>query len=158
MTVVGIGWRRVHRWLPEAPNSKASEFYAADQAPAQLANRRPLFLTRKIVQNRWKVRVLREVATNCQSDRREHAMGAATPTSKVLDREFLELRATLITLAAALDRISRAGEADVVDPRWERVQRALRVLLEPRDDRAEEIQLIFSRPYNPNWRREFELE
>lgn len=85
-------------------------------------------------------------------------MGAATPTSKVLDREFLELRATLITLAAALDRISRAGEADVVDPRWERVQRALRVLLEPRDDRAEEIQLIFSRPYNPNWRREFELE
>ncbi len=76
---------------------------------------------------------------------------------KVLDREFLEVRATLLTLAAALDRISRAGEAQHEDPRWEKIERSLRVLLEDRDDRAEEVQLIFSRTYDPEWRKAFEL-
>jgi hypothetical protein len=84
-------------------------------------------------------------------------MNTGTGRQKVLDREFLELRATLISLAATLDRVQRAGEADSTDPRWERVLRGLRVLLEDRDDRAEQIQLIFSRPYTPDWRRQFEL-
>ncbi|GIW90976.1 MAG: hypothetical protein KatS3mg109_1408 [Pirellulaceae bacterium] len=84
-------------------------------------------------------------------------MAQSDTQGKVLDREFLELRATLLNLAAALDRVSRAHEAEEQDPRWEKIQRSLRVLLEDRDDRAEQVQLIFSRTYDPDWRRAFEL-
>jgi len=76
---------------------------------------------------------------------------------EVLNREFLEVRAKLLHLAAALDRLNRAaGDVDG-DPRLEKIQRALAVLESPEGDRAERIQLIFSRPYESNWRTQFNL-
>ena len=38
------------------------------------------------------------------------------------------------------------------DPRRTQVQAAIQVLLRPEDDRAEQLQLIFSRPYESEWR------
>jgi hypothetical protein len=38
------------------------------------------------------------------------------------------------------------------------VHAAIQVLLRPDDDRAEQIQLIFSRPYDGGWREKFGLE
>ncbi len=80
-------------------------------------------------------------------------MPATAPA--LLDQLFLELRCRCLDLGAALDRIERADDADtaVTDPRWEGITEALRVLLRPGRDRAEQIQLLFSDEYDSQWRQ-----
>lgn len=73
------------------------------------------------------------------------------------DSEYLEIRARLLQLAAALDRIDRAEGSVADDPRRQWIARGLEVLSEAAPDRAEQIQLIFSQPYVAEWRREFDL-
>jgi hypothetical protein len=69
----------------------------------------------------------------------------------VLNREFLELRAKVLELAASLDRLDRADGAVADDPRLEKLRRGLNILLSDDPDRAERVQLLFSRPYNEDW-------
>ena len=81
-----------------------------------------------------------------------------TPPSAVdvLDREFLDLRAKLLQSAASLDRIQRAaGSTDLSDSRLEQVRQALDMLRSEDADRAERIQLVFSLPYESEWRGHF---
>ena len=78
---------------------------------------------------------------------------APLPAAKVLDAYFLEARSKLLDLAAVLDRIDRGDEAEADDPRVERIRQALAVLANATGDRAERIQMIFSLPYDPNWKR-----
>jgi hypothetical protein len=75
------------------------------------------------------------------------------PAPAALDQYFLEARARLLDLAAILDRIGRgeAAERAEADPRWGKIQRALAILAEPNNDRAERVQRIFSIEYDPNW-------
>jgi hypothetical protein len=68
-----------------------------------------------------------------------------TTAAEVLDREFLAIRARLIDIAAALDRIDRAAGAVAADPRIEQIGRSLAVLAAEAPDRAEQIQKIFSK-------------
>ncbi|MCS7016607.1 MAG: hypothetical protein NZM42_10890 [Gemmatales bacterium] len=77
---------------------------------------------------------------------------ASLPAQEALNRYFLELRCKLLDIAAILDRIDRGGPAPA-DPRLEQVRQALRELTSTSSGRAERIQLIFSRPYDPNWER-----
>jgi len=85
-----------------------------------------------------------------------------------LDRHFLETRCKLIEIAANLDRIDRGAvangaqphsavfrEADRLnsDPRLTQIRKALQTLLEPGPGRAERCQMVFSLPYEPNWKR-----
>jgi hypothetical protein len=70
---------------------------------------------------------------------------------EVFDQEFLSIRAKLLEVAAALDRIDRAGGSLSSESRRTQVQAAIQVLLRPDDDRAEQLQLIFSRPYQEKW-------
>jgi hypothetical protein len=83
----------------------------------------------------------------------------ATPMAAqaVLDREFLEVRAKLLELAAMFDRLDRGGGASPDDRRLQLVRQGLKVLLDETGDRAEQIQLIFSRPYDDDWQKEFGL-
>lgn len=80
-------------------------------------------------------------------------MGAAA----VLDREFLEIRAKLLEVAASFDRIDRGDGSVEGDPRMALYREALEVLLADEPERAEQIQMIFSRQYEDNWRSEFQL-
>ena len=82
-------------------------------------------------------------------------MPAGRTTTEVFEQEFLPMRAKLLELAAALDRLDRASGALGKDPRRAQIQAAVQVLLRPDDDRAEQLQLIFSRPYEDNWQRKF---
>jgi hypothetical protein len=75
----------------------------------------------------------------------------------VFEQELLPIRAKLLEVAAALDRINRAKGNIETDPRRTQVQAAIQVLLRPEDDRAEQIQLIFSRPFASDWREKFGL-
>ena len=78
--------------------------------------------------------------------------------NEILEREFLELRAKVLELAAAFDRLHRAdGDVDPNDPRVARLHEGLKVLLQDGDDRAEQVQLIFSREYEDDWREKFGL-
>ena len=79
---------------------------------------------------------------------------------RVLDEQFLTVRARLIEIAANLDRIDRAvgsedagglsagGLSATSDPRMQQIRQATKQLLEPGPGRAERLQLIFSLPYD----------
>ena len=72
---------------------------------------------------------------------------------ELLDQEFLVLRAKILEIAAALDRLDR-GEGDAGnDPRTEKLYKGLEALLSRERNRAERIQHIFSLPYDEGWRR-----
>lgn len=87
---------------------------------------------------------------------------AQRPAATVLDESFLEVRAKLLEVAATLDRIDRAAaEAsplnDVDRSRRERLDAAIRLLLDDDPERAEKLQLLFSREYDPEWRNKMGL-
>ena len=81
----------------------------------------------------------------------------SSTASAILDREFLELRAGLLSTAAHLDRLDRALESAADDPRMRGVRQAIDALSKRGAGRAEQIQLIFSRPYEEEWKRKLEV-
>jgi len=70
---------------------------------------------------------------------------------EILQREFLEIRCKVLELAASLDRLQRADGNVAGDARLARIREGIELLLEDRSDRAEQVQLTFSRPYDDNW-------
>ena len=80
-------------------------------------------------------------------------MTTSLTAAEVLSREFLEIRAKILEVAAAFDRLERAAGDVSDDPRIARLHEALKVVGEPQGDRAEQVQLVFSRPYDETWKR-----
>jgi hypothetical protein len=74
------------------------------------------------------------------------------PAREVLDREFLEVRAKILEIAASLDRLDRGDGTVASDPRYANLTQGISVLLESDPARAERVQLLFSRPYEDEWR------
>jgi hypothetical protein len=85
------------------------------------------------------------------------AQSSLPSASEILDREFLELRANLLKVAAQLDRIDRASGTVTSDPRLGGAAQALAVLAGPGPNRAEQVQMIFSRPYDSDWKTKMEI-
>lgn len=81
------------------------------------------------------------------------------PANEALNQFYLEARARLLEVAATLDRIDRGG-ANANDPRLGLLRQAIHVLDQsnnaPATDRAEQLQLLFSRQYDPHWLKKFE--
>ena len=75
------------------------------------------------------------------------------------DQRFLAMRSLLVELAASLDRTERhaadgaAGNGASLesDPRWSLLKQAVHRLAAG-SGRAEDLQLLFSDPYEPGWR------
>ncbi|QDU96126.1 hypothetical protein [Lignipirellula cremea] len=84
-------------------------------------------------------------------------MSIPLSSAEVLQREFFEMRAKLLELAASFDRLDRADGEVKGDPRMAQIEEALRVLLDQKPDRAEQIQLLFSLPYDDAWQKEFAM-
>jgi len=82
-------------------------------------------------------------------------MSGALTAPELLEREFLETRCKLLEVAAALDRLDRAEGSVADDARREKLQRALAILAKTDSNRAEQLQLLFSLDYEPDWRRKF---
>ncbi len=74
---------------------------------------------------------------------------------QVLDRYFLEMRCKVLDVAAALDRIDRAGDSAKVaaDGRMQQLREAVDTLRTVENGRAERVQRIFSLAYDPEWVR-----
>ena len=81
-------------------------------------------------------------------------MTGSQTANETLDRDFLDMRHGLLDIAAALDRIDRGRDADAVrsDSRMRQMAEAIGILRESQPGRAERVQMIFSRSYDPNWR------
>ncbi len=85
-------------------------------------------------------------------------MPTTPPTARELfDREFLVLRAKVLEIAAGLDRIARSDGDLEGHANHDKLRAAIEVLLREADDRAEQVQLIFSRPYSTKWRDELKV-
>jgi hypothetical protein len=72
-------------------------------------------------------------------------MSASPAGVSPLDREFLGIRARLVELAAALDRIDRQGKPAADDPRMAQIRRSFEILAGDSLNRAEEVQMVFSK-------------
>ena len=77
---------------------------------------------------------------------------------EVLEREFLEIRARLLQVAASLDRLARAEGNVSADKRLQQLAAAFEILASSGNDRAERIQLVFSRPYDAQWKPAFDRD
>lgn len=82
-------------------------------------------------------------------------MSSPQTAQQILDREFLEMRAKTLELAASLDRLQRAAGNVNDDPRLTKLMRALEILTGTETARAERIQRLFSRPYEADWQEQF---
>ena len=81
-------------------------------------------------------------------------MNNSQSASDVLDRHFLETRARILEIAAILDRIDRAEGVVADDRRAQQLHQGIQILLQSDGNRAEQVQQLFSRSYNKNWRQE----
>jgi hypothetical protein len=77
---------------------------------------------------------------------------------ETLNREFLEIRCRILDLAAMLDRLERSDDNVGDDPRLKRVHEALDVLKKVKAERAEQVQLTFSRPYDEGWQQTLKVK
>lgn len=78
-------------------------------------------------------------------------MTPSLTATEVLNREFLEIRGKILEVAAAFDRLGRAAGSVGDDPRIARLREALSLILEEPQDRAEQVQMTFSREYDAGW-------
>ena len=85
-------------------------------------------------------------------------MATVLNAAEVLDREFLLARAKILELAAAFDRLDRSEGSVEGDPRMSLISEALQVIAGEQPERAEQVQLIFSRQYEDDWREKFQLD
>ena len=86
-------------------------------------------------------------------------MPSPMAANEILDREFFELRAKILELAASLDRMDRSAGDTTGDPRVRLLQDGLDLLCgdSSASDRAERVQLLFSRSYETDWQQQFNL-
>ncbi len=87
---------------------------------------------------------------------------AERTANEILDECFLETRAKLLEIAATLDRVDRAADAGNAvsgDSQQSRakIDDAIRILLSEGPDRAERLQLLFSREYSEAWRDDMQI-
>lgn len=82
-------------------------------------------------------------------------MGGPQNKQQILDQDYLLVRAKLLEVAASLDRLDRAEGEQPDDGRRDQLRAAVERLLSDEPDRAEQIQLLFSRDYAENWRDEY---
>lgn len=80
-------------------------------------------------------------------------------SNQILDREFLDIRAKILEVAAALDRIDRADGDVSSDSRMQLIENAIGIIASKHPDpiRAEKIQLLFSLEYDDSWIEKFEI-
>ncbi|WP_146456324.1 hypothetical protein [Rubripirellula tenax] len=81
---------------------------------------------------------------------------------QILEESFLDVRAKLLAVAATLDRIDRAAEqtgglSEAQVNRRAQVDAAIEICVGDGPDRAEKLQRLFSRTYQPEWRTTMHL-
>ncbi|MFM8572832.1 MAG: hypothetical protein ACKOAU_14655 [Pirellula sp.] len=82
---------------------------------------------------------------------------AARSAEKVLSEEFFVARSKILDLAATLDRLDRAeGTVDQLQ-QSKLLHQGIEILLDDQPEKAKRVQLLMSRPYDPDWRKNYGL-
>ncbi len=79
---------------------------------------------------------------------------------EILQESFLEVRAKLLEVAATLDRIDHAATVNgesVDDAKRDQIDQAIHILLRNDATRANDLQLLFSRDYDSQWRKRMKV-
>ena len=75
--------------------------------------------------------------------------------SLIVAESFLEVRAKLLEVAATFDRIDRGADLDdAAQQQRELLRQAVEILLSKETDRAAQLQHLFSRTYEADWRQQ----
>ncbi|MFN7734040.1 MAG: hypothetical protein ACK5OB_19235 [Pirellula sp.] len=92
------------------------------------------------------------------TDRQANASKVPPRTAEqILAEEFLLARSKILDLAATLDRLERAsGNVDGLPPS-KLLEQGLAILRDDQPDKAKRVQLLMSRPYDPDWRNAYGL-
>ena len=80
-------------------------------------------------------------------------MSIPMTTEQILDREYLEIRAKILELAASFDRLERSDGVIPEDERWQLIQQGIKTLLNDGTKKAEQIQMLFSLDFDENWKK-----
>ncbi len=83
-------------------------------------------------------------------------MSSPLTAAETLNREYLEIRAKILEVAASLDRLDRSSGEVADDPRMKLVREGIGIL-SSEGDRAEQVQMLFSRHYEDDWQNQFNL-
>ena len=86
-------------------------------------------------------------------------MPAVLSAPQLLARDFLEIRAKILEVAACLDRIDRGNGSVADDPRLAQIRAGIEALSADgaRGARAEQVQMIFSLSYEEGWRKKWNV-
>ena len=80
-------------------------------------------------------------------------------SDEILQESFLDVRAKLLEVAATLDRVERVGDellGESLSMR-KKIDQAIAICASVGTDRAERLQHLFSREFDPQWRTEMKL-
>jgi len=82
-------------------------------------------------------------------------MSESLTAEQIFDHVFLQTRAKLLEVAATLDRLERAAGAEAVesDFRMGQIRKSIDLIRNESGNRAEQLQIIFSDPYDESWKR-----
>lgn len=78
--------------------------------------------------------------------------GRKRSAKQIVDAEYLLARSKILELAATFDRIDRGQAIEEASAERKLLEEAITLLQSPGTDRAERLQLLLSRPYDPQWR------
>jgi hypothetical protein len=82
---------------------------------------------------------------------------SARSAEKVLSEEFFIARSKILDLAATLDRLERADGSLEALHQLKLLEQGVEILLDDQSDKAKRVQLLMSRPYDPDWRKNYGL-
>jgi hypothetical protein len=77
---------------------------------------------------------------------------------RILSEEYLVTRARILELAAILDRLERGEGSIEKSPQFEWIRKGLELLTDDKGMKAERVQLLFSRKYDPDWRSNLSVD
>jgi len=82
-------------------------------------------------------------------------MSDSLTAEQIFEDVFLQTRAKLLEVAATLDRLERAAGAEAVesDSRMGQIRQGIDLIHGGTGNRAEQLQIIFSDPYDESWKR-----
>jgi hypothetical protein len=74
---------------------------------------------------------------------------------EILAEEFLQARSRILDLAAFLDRLERAPGTAEQEARMRLLAEGLEILCDDEVGKAQRVQLLMSRDYDPAWQKKY---
>ena len=78
-------------------------------------------------------------------------------SSEILSQEFLQTRAKILEIAAFYDRLDSDELTGQEDQPLQLLRGACAILNDDQSDKAARVQLLLSREYNAQWRKQFDI-